>query len=80
MKKTNTPHIVVLFRDGRRAEYPVDTLNYIPGDRDVVDVIDAETGEVIYIGKDGYINPDYRAYFDAPMINPLDLFRAAVNV
>lgn len=72
--------VIIYFRDGRRAEYTAAALAYIPGDHDVVDVIDAETGVVIYSAADGYIDPEYSAYFNAPMPNPLDLFRAAVNV
>lgn len=73
-------HVIIYFRDGRNDKYPIDVLSFIVGDRDVVDVIDADTGVVIYSAADGYIDHDYDAYINAPMPDLMEMFRSAVNI
>jgi hypothetical protein len=48
MKKINPKrYIQVTFRDGRQATYTDAVLNMMMYDNDVVEIIDAETGEVL---------------------------------
>lgn len=42
--------ISVLFDDGRRATYTTAVLQLLKSDPKVVDIMDLETGEILYIG------------------------------
>lgn len=71
--------IIINFKNGSRAEYPPETLQYIPGDKTVINVIDAETGVIIYDEAAEIIDTDYMKYFNLHT-NPAQLFKAAARV
>lgn len=73
-------NVIINFKNGSAAEYPADILPLIPGDTSINNVIDADTGAVIYDEAARYIDNDYINYFNRAAVNPLEAFAAAVNI
>jgi hypothetical protein len=73
-------NVIINFKNGSAAEYPAAVLPLIPGDNTINNVIDADTGAVIYDEAARYIDIDYINYFNRAAVNPLEAFAAAVNI